>query len=197
MKQRKDNSHLLENIQSFENVGTGWEYVADVNRLLWYAPSGSMLGLAIPRSLVPGIQALFHATYGHRGVARTTELVQRNFHWTSLKRDVRDYVLACGCRRIKRPTRQRVAMLPARFLKFWDVLKMDIHDMRTRPEAGEKYLLVVVDRASKFLFDHPSPNKTAENVAKALLEFLLTFGIPISTQWPRHGVHRRHCPTPL
>ena len=180
MKQQKDNSHLLEHKQSFDNVGTGWEYVADDNRLLWYAPSGFFLGLAIPRSLVPGILALFHTTYGYRGVARTTELVQRNSHWTSLKRDVQDYVLACGCQRIKRSTSQRVAMLPARFLKFWDVLKIDIQDMGATPKAGDKYLLVVVDRASKFLFAHSIPNKTAENVAKTLLEFLLIFGIPLS-----------------
>ena len=53
---------------------------------------------------------------------------------------------------------------------------MDIHDMGVRSEAGNKFLLVV-DRAIKFLFLYPLPNRTAENVAKKLLESLLTFGI--------------------
>ena len=57
---------------------------------------------------------------------------------------------------------------------------MDIHNMGARSEAGNKYLLVAVDRASKFLFAYPLPNKTAENVAKKLLELLLTFGTPLS-----------------
>ena len=74
---------------------------------------------------------------------------------------------------------------------------MDIQDMGARSEAGNKHLLVIVDRASKFLFAYPLPNKTAENVAKKLLELLLTFGISLSTQRPRHGVHRRSCPTRL
>ena len=52
--------------------------------------------------------------------------------------------------------------------------------MGARSEAGKKHLLVIVDRASKFLFAYPLPNKTAENVAKKLLELLLTFGIPLS-----------------
>ena len=39
-------------------------------------------------------------------------------------------------------------------------------DMGARSEAGNKYLLVVVERASKFLLAYPLPNKTAENVAK-------------------------------
>ena len=52
--------------------------------------------------------------------------------------------------------------------------------MGTRSEAGNNYLLVVVDRANKFLLAYPLPNKTTENVAKKLLELLLTFGIPLS-----------------
>ena len=57
---------------------------------------------------------------------------------------------------------------------------MNTHDMGTRFEAGKKHLLVIVNRASKFLFAYPLPNKTAENVAKKLLDLLLTFGIPLS-----------------
>ena len=57
---------------------------------------------------------------------------------------------------------------------------MDIHDMGTRSKAGNKHLLYKVDRAIKFLFAYPLPNKIAENVAKKLSELLLTFGIPLS-----------------
>ena len=114
------------------------------------------------------------------GVARTTELTQMKYHRTSLNSDVRDYVFSCGCRTLKMSTSHRVAMLPARFLQPWEVLEMDIHDMGARLETGNKHLLVVVDRASKFRFAYPLPNKTAENVAKKRLELLLTSGIPLS-----------------
>ena len=57
---------------------------------------------------------------------------------------------------------------------------MDIHDMGARSEAGNKHLFVIVDKASKFLITYPLPNKTAENVAKKLLELLLIYGIPLS-----------------
>ena len=43
-----------------------------------------------------------------------------------------------------------------------------------------EHLLVIMDRASKFLFAYSLPNKTAESVAKKLLELLLIFGIPLS-----------------
>ena len=94
MKQQREDSRLLGNIQDVDNGGIGGECVADDGGLLWYAPPGSILR-TIPRSLVPGILALVHTTCGHPGIARTTELVQRKYPWTSLKSDVRDYVLSC------------------------------------------------------------------------------------------------------
>ena len=180
MARQREDSHLLGRVRDLNNGGTGGEYVTDDDGLLWYAPPGSILRLVIPRSLVPGVLAFVHTTYGHPGVARTTELTQRKYHWTSLKSDVREYVLSCGCRRLKRSTSQRAAMLPASFIKLWEVLEMDIHDMGARSETGNRHLLVIVDRASKFLFAYILPNQNAESVAKKLLERLLTFGIPLS-----------------
>ena len=89
-------------------------------------------------------------------------------------------MLSCGCRRFKRSTSQRGAMLPARFLQPWEVLEMNIHDMGAISEPENKHLLIKVDRVSKFLLAYPLPNKTAENVTKKLLELLATFGIPLS-----------------
>ena len=57
---------------------------------------------------------------------------------------------------------------------------MDIHDMGARSEPGNKHRHDIVDIASKLLLAYPLPNKTAENVAKKLLELLLTFGMPPS-----------------
>ena len=43
-----------------------------------------------------------------------------------------------------------------------------------------EHLLVIMDRASEFMFAYPLPNKTTENVAKKPLKFLLTFWISLS-----------------
>ena len=95
-------------------------------------------------------------------------------------RDVREYVLSCGCRRRKRANSQRIGMMPARFLRPWEVLEMDIQDLKQESQDGNRYLLVVVDRASKFLFAYPLPSKDAVGVSRKLLELLLTFGVPLS-----------------
>ena len=65
MKQQREDSHLLGEIQDLDNGRTWGEYETDDDRLLWYAPPGSTLRLAIPCSLVFGILALVHTIYVH------------------------------------------------------------------------------------------------------------------------------------
>ena len=91
MARQREDSHLLGKVRDLNNGGTGGEYVTDDDGLLWYAPPGSILRLAIPCSLVPGVLAFVHTTYGHPEVARTTELTQGKYHRTFFKSDVRNY----------------------------------------------------------------------------------------------------------
>ena len=65
MERQREDSHLLGRVRGLNNGGTGGEYVTDDDGLLWYVLPGSILRLAIPRSLVPGVLAFFHTTYGH------------------------------------------------------------------------------------------------------------------------------------
>ena len=71
-------------------------------------------------------------------------------------------------------------MIPARFLRPREVLEMGIQDLNQESQDGNRYLLVVVDRTSKFLFAYPLPSKDATGVNRKLLEVLLTFGVPLS-----------------
>lgn len=181
LEEKKRRDATLESILAKLDSGEiGGGYLLDDEGLLWYAPKGADPKLAIPRVLVPGVLALVHSTFGHPGVARTTLLVQGKYTWSTLIKDVREYVFSCGCRRRKRANSQRVAMMPAKFLRPWEVLEMDIQDLKQESQDGNRYLLVVVDRASKFLFAYPLPSKDAVGVSRKLLEVILTFGVPLS-----------------
>ena len=48
-------------------------------------------------------------------------------------------------------------MLPARFLRPGEVLEVDSQVMGVKPDAGNKVLMVAVDKASQFLFALPLP----------------------------------------
>ena len=87
---------------------------------------------------------------------------------------------SCRCRMIKRPWSKQLYMLPTRFPHPWDVLEMDILDMKVVSSTGNRYLLVVVDRASKFLSAFPLPTKESVGVIKKFFELILIFGLPLS-----------------
>ena len=52
--------------------------------------------------------------------------------------------------------------------------------MKVVSSTGNRYLLVVVDRATKFLPAFPLPTKESVGVSKKLLELILIFGLPLS-----------------
>lgn len=158
------------------------DYVLDDDNVLYYAPRGEKLTLALPRTMVAGALALVHSTNGHPGIAITTLIMKTKFSWPTMRRDVREYVKSCGCRRRKRSSSRKVGMLPARFLRPWEVLEMDIQDLHQLSSAGNRYLLVVVDKATKFLFGFPLPSKEAVEVSRKLMELILTFGVPVRIQ---------------
>ena len=154
----KTHDCLLEPILvKFGSGEEGGDYSLGDEGIFWPARKGESPKLAITRAMTTGVLALVHSTFGHPGVACTTLLVQGKYNWPTLVEGVRDYMLSCGCRRRKRASSQRVAMMPARFLRPWEVLEMDIQDLKQESQAGNGYMLVVVDRASKCLFAYPLP----------------------------------------
>ena len=185
-KQRQDptlnavRTTLLGNGDEPDSAQVRSQYLVDDQELLWAIGQNKRHRLAIPRSLVTDLLALVHVQHGHPGVAATTELLRHRFHWPHLHRDAREYVLSCGCRHRKRTRSQQIAMLPARFLEPWEVLEIDIQNMRHASAGANKYLLLVVDKTSKCPFAYPIASKEAIKVARHLLELCLTFGTPVS-----------------
>ena len=71
-------------------------------------------------------------------------------------------------------------MMPAWRLWPWGVLEMDLQDMKQVYSAGNRYLLVVADRTSRFVFAYPLESKDSLGVVMKFLELLLTFDVPLS-----------------
>ena len=58
------------------------------------------------------------------------------------------------------------------------MLEVDLEKFPNKSEAGNEYLLLAVDKASKFPFAYPLPSKEAHGVAPLLVDLCLTFGVP-------------------
>ena len=145
--------------------------------MLWFEQDGKKVPV-VPQCMVPDVIALVHLFHGDAGVGATMHFVKRYFFWPRTAGDVRQYVLSCSCRRLKRPTSRRVAMLPDRALEPWDELQMDILNIRRSLSIRQCVRLVVVDRASKFPFGFPLETKHAIGVATNCSTCSLTLGVP-------------------
>ena len=60
--------------------------------------------------------------------------------------------------------------------------QMDLIDFQTCPDGEFKWLLVYQDHFTKFVQLRPLKNKTAVEVAKALLDIFSIFGVPAILQ---------------
>ena len=84
---------------------------------------GSTPRFVVPKSLVPAIMALVYTIYDYPCVAYAIAIAQQHSLWSSLKKDICNYVIPCGRRRQKRSASQRIAiLLSARFIRPWEVL---------------------------------------------------------------------------
>ena len=151
----------------------------DDEDIIWYAPKVENSKLTIPRVMKPGVLALVQntlgSTFGYPGVARTTLFVQGRYNWPMLAKDVREYVLSCRYKR-KRANSQRTAMMHASFKRPWKLFEIDIQDLKQESKDGNRYLVVVADRANNFLFSYPLPSENPVGVSCKRLELLLAFG---------------------
>ena len=121
---------------------------------------------------------------GHPGIARTYELVSRDYYWDGVRSFVNDYVLGCTtCLRNKPINRQpygHLKSLPVPQLPFED-LTMDF--IEKLPQSGPyDSILVIVDRLTKYsIFIPTTTTLTAEGLADLYLSYVFSrHGLPKS-----------------
>ncbi|KAF8676527.1 hypothetical protein AX14_004875 [Amanita brunnescens Koide BX004] len=90
-------------------------------------------------------------TAGHPGVAKTLELITREFWWPNMKKDVENYIKGCHiCQTVKPDRRPKAAPLQPNEIpdEPWEVISVDLIGPLT-PSKGKDMILVIVDRFSK------------------------------------------------
>ncbi|SJK99609.1 uncharacterized protein ARMOST_02917 [Armillaria ostoyae] len=112
-----------------------------------------------------------HITAGHPGVAKTRELVQREYWWPKIQKDIEAYVKGCEtCQRTKSNTQAKSAPLHPNAIPTepWTHISVDM--VTGLPDSnGHDALLVVVDRFSKAIILVPCNVKlSAEGWARIL-----------------------------
>jgi hypothetical protein len=176
------------------------------------APWSVIDGLVLfqKRIYIPPACSLFHTilevvhAMGHEGVQKMSHRFRKDFHTPQSKRVVQDFIKSCStCQRNKTDHLHPAGLLlplpvPA---QVWSDISIDF--VEGLPKVGDKSVLTVVDRLSKYahfiLLAHPY---TAEMVARVFFtEIVRLHGISTSIVSDRDPVFTLHigrlCSVPL
>ena len=161
---------------------------------LLYMEQDDRRRLVVPTSLRQRILRECHdiPSVGHVGIRRTLELLERSYHWRSMRKDATQYVQTCPtCQMIKPDTRKKAGALqpiPPPERKWSQVTTDLVTDL---PESeGYTAVAVFVDRLTKRVHFAPCTKEvTASDYAKIFVDTVFRHhGLPeviISDRDPR------------
>ena len=139
--------------------------------------------LVVPKCLRGTVLKMGHdmPMAGHLGSRRTLDRVQQDFYWPGINQDVRIYCRTCdACQRTTpkgKLTRVPVGTVPLVTTPFSKV-GVDLVGPITPPSNGYKYILVIVDYATRYPEAVPLRNIEAITVAEALWNVWTRVGVP-------------------
>lgn len=149
----------------------------------------------IPQSMRSDLLALVHGdpdhngTDRHPGVAKMLLLMRDQYYWPKMHADVKAYVSSCRiCQLSKRHATPKAGNYSVRVATaLFETVSVDLMDFARSPSRGNRYLLVVQDLYSRFIFLIPLKNKEAATVADAFWERVATLVGPPDTALMDNG----------
>jgi len=107
-------------------------------------------------------------TASHMGVSRTFDRLA-SFYWEKKREDVKQFVHSCWeCQRVKIVSDRGGLMNVWNAKKLFEIVHMDFLGPLQKTSNGNEYILVMVDRFSKFMEMVPTKSQDAEAAAEAL-----------------------------
>ncbi|KAI9560556.1 hypothetical protein GHT06_011499 [Daphnia sinensis] len=139
--------------------------------------------LVVPRIKVKEImeENHDHMLAGHLGIAKTLARIQRQFTWPNMRTDVTTYVNSClKCARRKSFGTSKAPLQPLPpVYRVWERIAMDVVGPIQESIKGYRYILVISDYTSRFVFTFPMKNQSAQTIASIMVNKLITkYGAP-------------------
>ena len=195
IKDLQQGDRTLETIRSRLNEGHGEDrttnahfyYEGGLIMPLW-KKKGSPPGLFELKKLVLPVECravalkLAHEVpmAGHLGVTKTKSRILQRYYWPGVFKDVAKYYKSyeiCQRSRGRKPVRVGMIPLPLRMHPF-ERKAIDLVGPLPRSRRGNRYILTIVDYATRYPEAIALPSTEAERIAKELIKVLLHVGIP-------------------
>lgn len=140
--------------------------------------------VVVPKKFRSEVLRLAHDTpmSGHLGVTKTRQKIWSDFVWPGICGDIRRYCASCDvCQRTS--PRGKVRKLPLGKMPIihtpFDRVAVDIiGPIIPSSERGHRYIITMVDYATRYVEAKPLKSIKAEDVAEALWEIWTRLGIP-------------------
>lgn len=180
-EQRQDPElqRLLNRLDAGESVPG---YCKQKGLLCFQARGEDRPKLCVPSSLVPAVFKYFHQSLcgGHLGYHKTRLKIREQLTWRGLDKDIRQLVRDCEtCCRAKPKVGPRAGFLEStREYQPMDKLFIDYLGPLPRTKGGKRFVLVVIDAFTRFVWLVPSSGITAGITVQHLRRIFASFGPP-------------------
>ena len=137
--------------------------------------------VVIPKKLVSNALKLSHDSIvsTHMGFLRTLHRARKSFYWPNMTADIRRYVSSCiDCQKRKWQGKEHAALGEFPSISYpLERVGVDLIEM-TPSYSGNKYILTIVDHFSKYVTAYALPDKSADTVTNAMLQFITQNSVP-------------------
>uniref|UniRef100_A0A8C5BU63 Gypsy retrotransposon integrase-like protein 1 n=1 Tax=Gadus morhua TaxID=8049 RepID=A0A8C5BU63_GADMO len=138
--------------------------------------------LVVPRPYVSKVlfMAHTHLLGAHLGMDKTRERVVARFYWPGVRRDVARYCQECpDCQRVAPRAVERSPLIPMPIIETpFERIALDIVGPLPRTSRGHRYLLVILDYATRYPEALPLRAATSKAVARELVLLFSRVGLP-------------------
>ena len=142
------------------------------------------LQVVLPQSLRSQVMKIAHESLlgGHQGIKKTSDRILMSFYWPGILGDISRYVQSCDiCQRTF--PKGRVQKIPLGDMPIIDTpfkrVAVDIvGPIEPRTSRGNKYILTLVDFATRYPEAVPLKNIEAVTIADALVDIFSRIGVP-------------------
>lgn len=192
-KQQKDDGSLADcfktvgEVQKRKKGRTTFEYLIRDNllyRKCTFCTGREILQLVVPKGLRAAVLSLGHDAVmaGHQGAKSTTTRITEEFFWPGVQSDVKRYVKSCDiCQRTipkGRVGKAPLGSMPTIELPFQRVAIDVIGPISPSSRKGNRYVLTLVDMATRYPDAVALKTITTVEIAEALLEMFARYGVP-------------------
>ncbi len=135
--------------------------------------------LVVPRSRRRNVLRLAHEK-GHIGAKKMREIINRNFSWPGLGKDIINWVNHCEvCARINKSGGRQATMVERPIVRVpFDSVAFDLVGPLPKAKGGVKYILTYACMATRWPEAVPLKNVTAEAVASGMTTIIFRTGLP-------------------